>query len=183
MAVFQKPLSLLLCVVLSGCATPIPKNILKLSPDSLEERQAQTRRYESKDEKQVLLACAGVLQDLGYTLDESRTKLGVVVGSKDRTAVDAGQVAGATVLVVLAALAGSQSDALNRIDDKQKIRASVVTRPSADGSEVLVRVTFQRIVWNRAGQISRVETVSDAELYQGFFDRLSKSIFLEAQKI
>lgn len=181
--IFRKGSALLLCITLAGCATAIPKDILKLSPDSLEQRQLQTRRYVSKEEKSILLACAGVLQDLGYTLDESETRLGVVVASKDRTAVDAGQVAGATFLVVLAALGGAQSDALDRVDDKQKIRASIITRPSSDEGQVLVRVTFQRIVWNRRGDLSRLESINDPELYQGFFERLSKAVFLEAQSI
>jgi hypothetical protein len=69
------------------------------------------------------------------------------------------------------------------IDKVQKIRASVVSKPSLDGSKILVRVTFQRIIWNNRGDISRMETLNDPELYQGFFERLSKAIFLEANKI
>ncbi len=173
--------ALIASVLLSGCATTIPKDVLKLAPESLAQRQLQTRQYETKDEKQNLAACSGVLQDLGFSLDESETKLGVIVGSKDRDATDAGQVAGATALVLLAALGGVRSNALETIDGVQKIRASVVT--SVFSEKIKVRVTFQRIVWNKRGDISRLETLDDAKLYEGFFEKLSKSVFLEAQLI
>ena len=33
------------------------------------------------------------------------------------------------------------------------------------------------------GQLSRVETLKDAEMYQGFYEKLSKAVFLEEQKL
>ena len=168
---------------LVGCATTYPKDFLKLSPASLENRQLQTRQYDTHDEEQIIAACAGVLQDLGFTLDDSETQLGLVVGSKDRDATDAGQVTMATISVLLSALGGSSSNAFDYIDKVQKIRSSVVTKLSLDGSKVLVRVTFQRIIWNSVGNVSRMETLNDPELYKGFFERLSKAIFLEVQEI
>jgi hypothetical protein len=46
----------------------------------------------------------------------------------------------------------------------------------------LVRVTFQRIV-RRTDNSEYAETLRDAQLYQDFYERLSKSAFIEAQKI
>jgi len=68
-------------------------------------------------------------------------------------------------------------------DKSQVIKASVITKPSLDGKKTVVRVTFQRVVWNMANQINRVETLKDPAMYQKFYDSLSKAIFLEAQKI
>lgn len=172
-----------LSVSLVGCATTYPKDFLKLSPDSLKNRELQMRQYDTQNEEDILAACAGVLQDLGFTLDDSETELGLVVASKDRDATDAGQVALATVSVFLSALGGSSSNAFDYIDKTQKIRASVVSKLSADGSKIIVRVTFQRVVWNNVGDVSKMENLTDPELYQGFFERLSKAVFLEAQKI
>ena len=44
-------------------------------------RQMQSRRFETGDEKMILAACAALLQDLGFTLEESASDLGLVVAS------------------------------------------------------------------------------------------------------
>ena len=46
-----------------------------------------------------------------------------------------------------------------------------------------VRITFQRIVYTNKGFISRSEPLGTPEIYQEFFDKLSKALFLEAQQI
>jgi len=167
-------------LVSAGCAT-IPKDALVLTPDSLERRQLQTRRIEGISEKDLLAASTGVLQDLGFNLDESETRLGVIVASKDRSAVTKSQVLGA----VLLALLGSYTD----VDKTQKIRVSLVTRPALaqDGTALadtqLIRITIQRIVTNTAGLVTRVESIEEPEIYREFFDKLSKSIFLEVHQL
>jgi hypothetical protein len=133
-------------------------------------------------EKDGLAAGAAVLQDLGYTITESEVSLGVVVGNKDRSAVSGGQVAGA---IVLALLGGG----VTAIDKDQRIIASLVTRPVMDGDgnpiekAQYVRVTFARIVRNTDNHVTAAEQLLDPALYEGFFDKLSKSVFLEGQKI
>jgi len=88
-----------------------------------------------------------------------------------------------TPLFLLSALAGAHSNNMAGCDKEQKVKASVITKPSLDGSKTVVRVTFQRIVWNMQNQISRIETIKDPEVYLKFYTSLSKAIFLEAQKI
>ena len=163
--------------VLVGCET-IPKDALKLSPESLEQRSLQTRKYEGISEQDILAASAGVIQDLGFNLDESETKLGLMVGSKERGATDAGQVAAA---VVLALFTGSVME----VDKNQLLRVSLVVRPTAENDDKnhFVRVTFQRTVWGTENNITRIEALDDPEMYLEFFDRLSKAVFLEGHKI
>jgi hypothetical protein len=161
----------------------MPKGFLKLSETSLEKRQLQMRQYDTTNEEQILTAIAGVLQDLGFTLDSSETKLGFVAASKKADATNGGQVAGAAVLDILAALSGSYSNAMANCDRSQVVKASIITRLGLDGKKITVRVTFQRIVWNMDNQISKVESINDPKIYQKFYDGLSKAIFLEAQKI
>jgi len=167
----------LICLGMVGCAS-IPKGFLKLSDASLEKRQLQIRQYETTNKEQILTAVAGVLQDLGFTLDSSETKLGFVAASKKADAKSGGQIAGAFILDVLF---GTNNSAL--CDKSQVVKASIITKLSLDNKKTVVRVTFQRIVWNMNGQISKVESINDLEIYQKFFDGLSKAIFLEAQQI
>ena len=174
---------LLLCLSIGGCLATIPKKLFVVSDDNLQMRQLQMRQFETTNEVEVLSACAGALQDMGFTLDASETSLGLVVASKNRDAIDAAQVALATTAVALAALTGTSSNAFSYIDKEQKVRVSVVSKLNAEESRTIVRVTFQRIVWNNIGNISRMETLNKPELYQGFFDRVSKAIFLEEQEI
>jgi hypothetical protein len=171
-------LALLLAVFfVTGCQSQVPKDALRLSPESLQQRRLQTRLFEGVSESDILSASAGVLQDLGFNLDESETDLGVLVSSKRRSARVPAQVATAILLDII----GFEMD----VDEKQKIRASLVTRP-VDGESIdsyYVRITFQRVVWDSGNEISRIERIDSPELYQGFFDKLSKSVFLEAHKI
>ena len=162
----------------AGCQSSIPPDALKLSPQSLEQRQQQTRKYVGSSETDILAASAGVLQDLGFNIDESETRLGVIVASKQRTARDNGQYIGRLLL-------GLTTGVFVTIDERQKIRVGLVTRPASDHDPTahFVRVTIQRIIWNDDKQVARVEAVEKPEIYQEFFAKLSKSIYLEAKKI
>lgn len=162
--------------VLTACAQKIPPEALQLSPESLERRQAQTRVFETSDEAELLSASAALLQDLGFNLDESEVDLGVIVASKDRDATEADQVAASIVLAVLFGAAMPW-------DDEQKIRAAVITRGLEDRDGFAVRLTMQRIVWNTQGKVSKTEPLDDPVMYQEFFAKLSKAVFLEAQEL
>jgi len=178
---------------------------MELSPESLKLRQLQTRRIEGIEENALLAASAGVLQDLGFNIDESETRLGVIVASKDRSALDLGDAAEdllvdslveAALDAMFSALFGDHFDDDDDEDGEdivydvtQKIRISVVTRPALDSSgqrrqdAQVIRITIQRLVWDSEGELSHTESIEDPKVYQKFFDRLSKSIFLELQAI
>jgi hypothetical protein len=167
---------LLLAGLLSACAT-IPKDAFRLSPTSLEERQLQSRKFDTLDQQQLLAAGASVLQDLGYNIDESNTTLGVLTASKQADAKDTRQI---VALVALGLLTGAMSP----YDSKQKITLCLVVRQSLeDPNSSVARITMQRIIWNSQGTIARVESIKAPELYQAFFDKLSKATFLEANQI
>jgi hypothetical protein len=172
------PIVLLLAMASAvGCQSSPPVNAFQMSESVLQERQLQTRRFDDIDEHKLLVACAGVLQDLSFILDESEAELGVVVASKRRVIENS---ATATITHLLDIFA----DIEIAIDKEQRISASLVTWPDPDNERsYFVRVTFQRLVWNTKNEVSRREALDDPKLYQRFFSHLSKSVFLEAHSI
>ncbi len=147
-----------------------------LTSESLKDRKLQTRRYDTSDEKLILQSVIGLLQDLGFIIDEIEPELGVVVASKDRDARDEGEIALSVLVLALTAR-------LIPVNQNQKLRASVVTYPSDNKKTTNVRVTFQRVIWNSSGRITRSEGMKDPKLYQEFFAKLSKAIFLEEHDV
>ena len=143
---------------------------------NLKERQLQTRKFDSTDEKKIINASGAVLQDLGFNIDEVERDLGVISCSKTRDATSGGQV---LLWVLVAALGGGSTP----IDDYQIIRASVVTWPVSNNSQIAVRVTFQRVIYNTHKKITLAESIVEPKLYQEFFEKLSQSIFLEAHQL
>ena len=167
---------LVLVALLQACGPQIPKDALVLQEPTLQIRQRQARKYTTQDERKLLVAANQTLQDLGYNLQSSNKPLGLLVASKNRTAVDAGQAAGQIMAALILGV-------YVPIDKEQMIRASVVTLPTDDKSAVLVRVTFQRLVWNDTGALWKLERLDNQELYVEFHGKLSKAMFLEAQEI
>ena len=166
----------LAALVVAGCETSIPKEALQLTPDTLARRQVQTRIFETTNEIDLLTASTHLLQDLGFYIDESEVELGVVVASKERDATEADQVVGSILLAIFLGVAVPW-------DDEQKIHASIITRELKERNGYAVRLTMQRIVWNTANEISKTEPLDDPEMYQEFFAKLSKAVFLEAHEL
>jgi hypothetical protein len=160
---------------LSGCVTQMATEALTLPSTAMELRSFQTRRFDTSNENSLLEASLAVLQDLGFSIDESESGLGVLVASKNREASDVSDFVGS---VMIGGFGGADAP----YDVEQKIRASVVTRTVSPHS-VTVRVTFQRTVWNNKGEVSRNESIEDPHLYQEFFSKLSKSVFLTAHDV
>ena len=177
-----------------------PTHLLRLTQESLQNRAIQTRMYKGISESDLHAAATGVIQDLGFIVDESEPKLGLIVGSKDRDAPpDAtqrvGQViagVGAAAFSLLAIIGGNLEAAgkafdlaLMWVDDYQRLWGTIVVGPASrdDDKTYHVRVTFQRIVWNERDEIARLQSLDEPEMYQRFFSLLSKSILLEGQEI
>jgi len=161
-----------------------PNNVFKEAliwpPDFLKNRQLQTRVFEAIDEKKLLTASAAVLQDLGYTIDETDVRSGVIVCSRDRDVTQTSQVILSVALEILSILVGNPTSV--PYDKTQKVLASLVTTP-VDNQRTAVRITFQHMIWDSDGNIKRKEQLNEPEIYQEFFSKLAKSIFLVAHEI
>lgn len=148
---------------------------------TLDLRSLQTRRFDTLDEKALLAAGTQVMQDLGFTVTESVPEAGVLVGSKQRDAEEGGQVAAQIGLMVVFALLGSHYNPM--WDKTQSIHVTLTTTPIRNSKALEVRAHFDRHLTNNHGYLWRAELVDQPEIYQEFFDKLSQSAFLEAQKL
>jgi len=170
----------------SGCVTPTqPAELFQLSEESPKHRAMQTRFFETVDDKELLSASAAVLQDLGFQVEESVQEVGFLRATKERSAREYGQDIGRfLVMVVTFGYVGIP------VDLHQKIAAALIARPvNPDASRHEVRIMFYRVVWKGAGYVERthippgtqkMEMIRDPEIYQQFFAKLSKAVFLEA---
>jgi hypothetical protein len=170
-----KALTWLGVLALAGCVHP-PKDLMRPSESALQLRQQQSRRYETTDEIALLSASVALLQDMGFSIDQTDKDLGILCASKTRDAVNAAQA----TMAILVALTGGGS---TPIDAEQKMRVGIVVRPIGDGLNSAIRATFQRVVLDTRGRVTRQELLSTDDIYTEFFDRLSKAIFLEAHDL
>lgn len=174
----MKRLIVIVFVVLfvSACSN-IPTDAFRLSETALEIRNIQSRTYLATDKKLLLLSAAGVIQDMGYSIDESNSTLGVISASKNASAIAGGQVVAS---VAIALLTGT----VTPIDKEQVIKLTLVVNEALNNKDnSLVRMTMQRVIWNTQGKVTRREQITDSEIYQQFFTKLSKSTFLEAHTL
>ncbi len=174
-----------LLLACAACQSPPAKTFFQLAPEAPAHKAAQTRFFETKDSDELLSASAAVLQDLGFHVEESARELGFLRASKERSALESGQKFGRVFLLIL-----SFGYVLQPIDLQQQIAATLVARPTnAEGTRHEVRVMFHRVVWKGDGAVERnyippgeqrMEMIRDPLVYQQFFAKLSKAVFLEA---
>jgi hypothetical protein len=170
--------------VLSGCAQFSPDDF-SIGIEVQEDRERQTRRFDGVTEAELFNASVNVLQDLGFTVTSSQASLGFVTAVKDREAKAPGQKASMIILLTILAAAGGQPlpAAPGAMLERQHISALLTIRPAPGKEEGthLVRVTFYRSVFQPLAWEGGQQR--EAELYEAFFDLLSKGIFLEAHKL
>jgi hypothetical protein len=163
--------------MLTGCYAVTLDRDLNLTPAMLAQRQMQTRRFDTADEQKILKTCAALLQDTGFSIDESETRLGVLTASKERDATDPVQWA---VFLTAAIFLGVPIPP----DKDQVMKAFVTTRPvGTEGRQVAVRVVFERAVYDTEHRLKKIEALNEPMMYQTFFEKLSKALFLEAHDI
>ncbi|MBK1972486.1 hypothetical protein JG677_00155 [Campylobacter sp. TTU-622] len=164
-----------------GCSTANVKDMMKIETSTAQERQLQIKRFNTIDSDKILLSSIATLQDLGFNIDEINKDFGLVSASKIRDARETKTQVGIIFLTLLspsAAIAASRQS-----DNTQEIKASVVIATNKKNKTTFVRLTAQRIVKNQEGAINEVETIKDKEIYQQFYEKLSKSVFLEANEL
>jgi hypothetical protein len=167
-----------------------PESFFELKPESQAHKAAQIRYFDTADDIELLSASAAVLQDTGFQVTESAHQVGYLRATKERSARERGQSITRFFVLLFSALAGPVSIP---IDLHQKIEASMIVRPvNEDATRHEARIQFYRIVWKGHGAVGdqqippgeqRMEMIRDPLIYQQFFVKLSKAVFLEAHTI
>ncbi len=183
---------MVMVVWLMGCvAQTQPQDLFQLQAESLRNRAMQTRFFETKDETELLSASAAVLQDLGFQVEESVREVGFLRAAKERSAREYGQDITRFLIFLLSTglVFVHQPPIVIPVDLHQKVAATLVTRPiNTDATRQEVRVVFYRVVWKGNGSSGnqpiqpgqqRMEMLRDPVMYQTFFAKLSKAVFLE----
>ncbi len=173
--------SLLLMAVLGGCAASIPEAALRLPESTLDVRSIQTRTLAAPSEIDILTATIAVLQDMEFNVERIEKPLGVITASKVTDVDSAAEKAGLFFLDVLCSVGGGGGcDALSSAKDNQHITLTMVVLPSlARSEEYTVRITLQRVIYDKMDRIKVLERIDDAETYQDIFDNLRKSLFIQ----
>ena len=172
---------LLIAAVLGGCATSIPEEALRLPESTLEARSAQTRTLAAPSEIDILTATIALLQDMEFNIERIEKPLGVITASKV-TDSDSGAEQAGLFFIDLACIVSGGSDcgALSRAQDDQHITLTMVVLPSlARSEEYTVRITMQRVVYDKEDRIRILERIDIPEAYQQIFDNLRKSLFIQ----
>lgn len=170
-------------LVLAACQPSPNERAMRVgaAPESaVSLRALETRRFDTTDERHMLASATQTLQDLGFTITETSTEVGVLVGSKQRDATEAGEVAAQVALTIFVGLMGGRHDA--NWDNDQSITATLVVMPVGKSKQTDVRVSFDRLV-TRTNGVKRAELIMDPEIYNVFFEKLSAAVFLEAHDL
>jgi len=173
--------ALLLIVCLGGCAsTRVPADALRLPESTLEIRSIQTRTLETTSELNILMAAIAVLQDMEFNIERMERPLGVITASKVTDADSIAEKTGLIFLDFICAIGGGGCNALSTAKDDQHITLTMVVLPSlAREGEYAVRITIQRVVYDKEDRIRVLDRIDEPEIYQAVFDNLRKSLFIQ----
>ena len=173
--------TLLLIVCLGGCAsTRVPADALRLPESTLEIRSIQTRTLETTSELNILMAAIADLQDMEVNIERMEKPLGVITASKVTDADSIAEKTGLVFLDFICAIGGGGCNALSTAKDDQHITLTMVVLPSlAREGEYAVRITIQRVVYDKEDRIRVLDRIDEPEIYQAVFDNLRKSLFIQ----
>jgi hypothetical protein len=160
-----------LCGALTGCVSPLQRDTSQFT--ALQLRAMQTRTYEGQDPKATLKTVLNVLQDEGFLVDHGNTELGLLHGSKTIEEISA-QSFGTTPVFLERSFG-----AFGPIIDAVTIEATA--NVSDFGAQTKVRVNFQRKVTNSRGAVTFAAPVVDAKVYQEFFAKVERGLFIQGQ--
>lgn len=162
--------------------------LFRVNPTDAADRRVQTRRFHTEDHAEVLLASAAALQDMGFSITTSEPAFGLLVASKDAEVEGAGVghavAEGALVVTTLALSLLVGEDLVTDLPEQigQAVHVSLLVSEVPAGGGTEVRVSIDRDMIYDQGYTLADHTELPT-VYAEFFDRLSKSVFLEGQRL
>lgn len=156
-----------ICSLIVSCVTAPPKP----EKTQLQIREYQTRTYEISDPKLIMKAMLNVLQDDGFVVKNAVPELGLLSAIKEIDVENKTEAFWATFW------AGYYAT----WNKNHHIEATC--NVSEYGDYCKVRVSFQRKILDNKGGIREISQIEDEKFYQVFFSKVSKSIFIQRQKL
>ena len=161
--------------------------LFELNPTDPADLVMQSRRFDAGESDVVLNGCLSVLQDMGYSITGGDRQLGLVTAKKRAEVLPPGlghavaEAALVTATVILSILTGE--DMVTDLPEQVAQTIFVSLLVSADGeSQTLVRLSIDRDMLYDTGFIIPDHTELPL-IYQEFFEKLSRAVFLEAHQL
>ncbi|GEK11735.1 hypothetical protein HUZ36_13030 [Pseudoalteromonas sp. McH1-7] len=157
-------------LMLSGCKSSAPQM------STMEVRSLQTKEYSDAESILVYRALVNALLDREFTISASDSSSGVLIANYSTTQTN-------TTEAVTKALATYFTLGLNWIfgdnnmDDILTVDVSANVAPIKSGSRLRINAVAKRL--NSDGEIVESQMIVDPNYYQGIFEQIEKSVFLE----
>jgi hypothetical protein len=154
--------SIVVGIILTGCASA-PKT----QKTQLQIREFQSRTYADVDSKIVMKAMLNVLQDDGFIVKNAVPELGLLTATREIDVENKGKAFAAAFFMGVNA----------RWKKNSIIDASCNVSDIKDGCKV--RANFQQKILDNKGGIVKIQQIDEQQFYQTFFNKVSKSIFIQ----
>jgi hypothetical protein len=159
----------------------------RLNPTSIQDLSDQTRRYREVDRRVLLYAGTNVLQDMGFKITGGERRFGLLIGEKTAAVPGAGLThAVGEALLVTATTVLSLAVGENLIMDlpeqvAQRVYVSLMVTPLEGAGVIEVRISLDReMVYDHGGIVP--DHTELPLVYQEFFERLSRAVYLEGER-
>jgi hypothetical protein len=162
--------------------------LFQLNPTNSADLLEQTRIFPTPDNEAVLLACTAALQDMGFNITGGEKQFGLLLGSKkaDVEGAGIGHAAAEAAVVVLSVMASllTGEDMVTDLPEQiaQEIYVSLMVSESGNHEATKVRISLDRdMIYDQGYSIP--DHTELPQVYREFFDRVSRAIYLEGERM
>jgi hypothetical protein len=161
--------------------------LFELNPTDPADKDMQSRRFDTEERTVVVNGSLSVLQDMGYSITGGNRQLGLVTAKRKAEVPPPGlehalaEAALVTTTIILSLLTGQDmvTDLPEQVE--QTIYISLLVSGEAE-SQIQVRLSIDRDMRYDNGRVIPDHTELTL-IYQEFFEKLSRSVFLEAHQL